>query len=371
MPASLFELPLLALSFQENLGLYGGFLAFVCLCLALDLGVFHREAHAVSFKEALGWTGVWVTLALLFNVGVYFLYQHEVLGLGVNVRQLDGSFRAVGGREAAELFFAGYIVEQSLSMDNVFVIAMILSFFKVPDKYQHRVLFWGILGALVLRGVMIGVGAALIASFSWIVYVFGAFLLLSAFKMAMIRSENVDPNQNPVVKLTRRLIPITPNFEGSKFFTQWNGRRAATPLFLALVLVEFTDLIFAVDSIPAIFGITADPFLVFTSNVFAILGLRSLYFCLANLLEKFRYLKPALILVLAFVGAKMLLVHSPLKIDTTVSLLVILGLLGSAVVLSMAIPPRPGELESLPGPEGILDPFAGLRKKKDDEPEAS
>jgi tellurite resistance protein TerC len=171
------------------------------------------------------------------------------------------------------------------------------------------------------------------------------------------------------VKLTRRLITITPDFEGSKFFTRWNGRRAATPLFLALVLVEFTDLIFAVDSIPAIFGITADPFLVFTSNVFAILGLRSLYFCLANLLDKFRYLKPALILVLAFVGLKMLLVHSPLKIDTTISLLVILGLLGAGVLLSILIPPRDGDAGSLPGPEGILDPFAGLRKKKDSEEE--
>jgi tellurite resistance protein TerC len=211
---------------------------------------------------------------------------------------------------------------------------------------------------------MIAIGSVLLAQFAWIVYVFGAFLLLTALKMAVIRGEHVDPGQHPAVRLVRRLLPVAPMFDGPRFFTRWQGRLCATPLLLALVLVEFTDLIFAVDSIPAIFGITADPFLVYTSNVFAILGLRSLYFCLANLLDKFRYLKPALIAVLAFVGAKMLLVHTPLKIDTTVSLLVILGTLGIGILVSLLLPAKPGAAAHLPGPEGILDPSAGRRRRE-------
>jgi tellurite resistance protein TerC len=256
---------------------------------------------------------------------------------------MGGTRPLVGGLEAAKLFFTGYVVEKSLSMDNVFVIAMIFSFFAVPPIYQHRVLFWGILGALLMRGAMIGVGAALIAKFTWIVYIFGGFLILSALKMAVIKGEHVDPNKNPAVRLVRRLIPISPHYDGQKFFTRFEGKRAATPLFLALVLVEFTDLIFAVDSIPAIFAITADPFLVFTSNVFAILGLRALYFCLASMMSTFRFLKPALILVLAFVGVKMLLVHSPWKIDTTVSLVVVLTILTTGVVASVIAARRSGE----------------------------
>lgn len=343
--------------------LYVAFVALVMVFLALDLGVFHRHAHVVKVKEALIWTVIWIACAMLFNVGVYFIYENHVLGIGKDVQQLGAATRDVGGAEAAKLFFTGYIVEKSLSMDNVFVIAMIFSFFGVPAMYQHRVLFWGILGALLMRGLMIGVGAALIARFSWVVYVFGGFLILSAIKMAVIQSEHVDPNKNPAVRLVRKLIPVTPHYDGQKFFTHWNGHRAATPLFLALVLVEFTDLIFAVDSIPAIFAITADPFIVFTSNVFAILGLRALYFCLANMISAFRYLKPALILVLAFVGVKMLLVHTEYKIPNTVSLLVILSLLGLAILASWLIPAKPGEEKELPGPEGILDPGAAFRRK--------
>lgn len=345
--------------------LYVAFIALVMVFLALDLGVFHRHAHVVKVKEALTWTVIWIACAMIFNVGIFFIYENHVLGIGKDVQQLGAAARDVGGAEAAKLFFTGYIVEKSLSMDNVFVIAMIFSFFGVPAMYQHRVLFWGILGALVMRGLMIGVGAALIARFSWVVYVFGAFLILSALKMAVIKSEHVDPNKNPAVRLVRKLTPVTPHYDGQKFFTQWNGRRAATPLFLALVLVEFTDLIFAVDSIPAIFAITADPFIVFTSNVFAILGLRALYFCLANMISAFRYLKPALILVLAFVGVKMLLVHTEYKIPNTVSLLVILTLLGLAILASWLIPAKPGEEKELPGPEGILDPGAAFRRKPD------
>ncbi len=344
--------------------LYAGFLALVLLFLALDLGVFHRDAHEVSMKEAAVWTGVWISAALLFNVGIYFIYEHHVLGIGESVKQIDGAVRAVNGLEAAKLFFTGYVVEKSLSMDNVFVIAIIFSFFAVPAAYQHRVLFWGILGALVMRGGMIGIGAALITSVDWIVYVFGGFLILSAAKMALIKGEHVNPNNNPAVKLVRRLIPVAPNYDGQRFFTTWEGKRAATPLFLALVLVEFTDLIFAVDSIPAIFAITTDPFLVFTSNVFAILGLRSLYFCLASMISKFRFLKPSLIVVLAFVGVKMLLVHTDFKIPTTASLLVILGVLTVGILASILIPAKPGAESRLPGPEGILDPAAGFRRSK-------
>jgi tellurite resistance protein TerC len=347
-----------------TLWLYLGFLILVLVFLALDLGVFHRESHVVSFREAAVWTGIWFATAMVFNVGVYFIYEHGLFGTGEAVRQLDGSIRAVDGSEAAKLFFIGYVVEKSLSMDNVFVIAMIFSFFAVPTKHQHRVLFWGILGALVMRGAMIAIGAALIAKFTWFVYVFGGFLLLSALKMAVIKGEHVDPNNNPAVRLVRRLVPIAPDYDGPRFFTTWKGKRAATPLLLALVLVEFTDLIFAVDSIPAIFAITADPFLVFTSNVFAILGLRSLYFCLASMIEKFRFLKPALIVVLAFVGVKMLLVHSPYKISTAASLVFILAVLGAGVGVSLLIPAEPGTERRLPGPEGILDPAAGLLGRK-------
>lgn len=322
--------------------LYAGFVALICLLLSLDLGVFHRQAHIVGMKEAVTWTIVWVVAALVFNVWVYFAYEGHWLGIGRDVTQLDGSVRAVQGAEAAKLYLTGYLVEKSLAMDNVFVIAMIFSYFAVPAVYQHRVLFWGIVGALVMRGAMIAVGAALIQQFSWIVYVFGGFLILTAFKMALIKSEGIRPDKNPVVRLVRRLYPVSREYHGQKFFVRINGTRTATPLFLALVMVEFTDLIFAVDSIPAIFAITADPFLVFTSNIFAILGLRALYFCLANLMHRFQYLKPALIAILFFVGVKMMLVHSPYKIDNTLSLAVVVMILVTGVAASLIAGPRAG-----------------------------
>ncbi len=323
---------------------YTAFLGLVTLFLALDLGVFHREAHVVGMREAITWTVIWVVTALLFNALVFLLYERHWLGLGVNVPQLDGSVKPlVGGLEAAKLFFVGYVVEKSLSMDNVFVIAMIFGYFGTPAKYQHRVLFWGILGALVMRGGMIAVGAQLIQNFSWVIYLFGGFLILTAIKMAVVSTSNIDPEKNALIRLVRRLMPVSTTYDGQRFFTRIDGRRAATPLFLALVMVEFTDLVFAVDSIPAIFAITADPFLVLTSNVFAILGLRSLYFCLAAMIDKFRYLKPALVGVLAFVGVKMLLVHSSWKIDTTVSLAVVLTILTTGVVASVIAARRSGE----------------------------
>jgi tellurite resistance protein TerC len=306
------------------------FIAFVLLMLALDLGVFHRKAHVVSVKEALVWSAVWLSMGLSFAVLVYFAYDGQWFGLGTMVDAVDGLKNS--GATATEKYLTGYVVEKSLSVDNIFVIAMIFGFFAVPSLYQHRVLFWGILGALLMRGVMIGVGAKLIAEFHWILYLFGVFLILTAIKMLFLKTEHTDPNRNVVVRLTRRLFPVTARFHGEHFVvragtpasyeseipgapaipdevvdTARPGTLLLTPLALALVMVETTDLIFAVDSIPAIFAITADPFLVFTSNVFAVLGLRSLYFALAGMVNKFQYLKVSLALVLLVVGVKMLL----------------------------------------------------------------
>jgi tellurite resistance protein TerC len=316
--------------------LYGAFVAVVAAMLALDLGIFHRKAHVVSFREALGWTAVWVGLAMAFNVAVYFLYEDHVLGLGTDVPVLGrpGATTSVSGWEAAKLFLTGYVVEESLSLDNVFVIAVILASLRIPAEFQHRVLFWGILGAMVIRGIMIFVGAELVARFSWVAYLFGGILILTAVRMSLVRHGS-DPAAGWAMRLTRRLFPVTDRVEGQHFFTVIDGKRFATPLLVALLMVEFTDVVFAVDSIPAIFAITADPFLVFTSNIFAILGLRSMYFALAAMMGTLRFLKPALILVLFFVGTKMCLVHTPLKIPTDVSLAVVLGTLGTGVAASL------------------------------------
>ncbi len=306
------------------------FIAFVLLMLALDLGVFHRKAHVVSVKEALAWSGVWITMGLSFSVFVYFAYEGQWFGLGTVADAVDGLTN--DGATAMEKYLTGYVVEKSLSVDNIFVIAMVFGSFAVPPLYQHRVLFWGILGALLLRGAMIGAGAKLIAEFHWILYFFAVFLILTAIKMLFLRTDHTDPNRNVVVRLTRRLFPVTARFHGEHFVVRAGapasyeseipgaptvpdevvekarpGTLLLTPLALALVMVETTDVIFAVDSIPAIFAITGDPFLVFTSNVFAILGLRSLYFALAGMVKKFRYLKVSLALVLTVVGVKMLI----------------------------------------------------------------
>jgi tellurite resistance protein TerC len=306
---------------------WAGFLALIGVLLAFDLGVLRREAHAMRLREALARSAAYISLGLLFNVLVYFLYERNWFGVGLDVgHPLDGG-------TAALQFFTGFLLEYSLSLDNVFVIAIIFNYFRVPLAYQHRVLFWGVLGALIMRGIMIALGAALIARFDWIIYVFGGILILTAVRMLFAGHENVDPERNPVVRLARRLYPITPTLQGEHFFVEWNGRRAATPLFLVLLVVESTDVIFAVDSIPAIFAVTRDPFLVFTSNVFAILGLRSLYFAIAPLMDKFRYLKLSLVFVLAFVGVKMILSHHE-PIPTKVSLSVIIGILSVGVLAS-------------------------------------
>jgi tellurite resistance protein TerC len=321
---------------------YAGFALLIIAFLALDLGVFHRHAHVVSSREAGVWTAVWMTVSLLFTIVVYFAYENHWLGVGLDVPVLGspGQTEALTGREAVGQYLAGYIVELSLAVDNLFVIALVFSSFAVPAKYQHRVLFWGILGALVMRGTMIAIGAVLIERFSWITYIFGGFLLLTALKMAFTSHETSHPDRNILVRLVRRFFPVTSTYDGAHFFvkiTTPDGliRTAATPMLLALAVVEFTDLIFAVDSIPAIFAITADPFLVITSNVFAILGLRSMYFLLANLLGKFRFLKAALVLILMFVGVKLLLVHSEYKVSTGLSLGIIAGILAAAVGASM------------------------------------
>jgi tellurite resistance protein TerC len=312
---------------RMEIWLWAGFIVFVLLMLALDLGVLNRKAHVVQAREALIWSSFCILLALLFNVFLYFAYSR-------NWFEISHRAGTATGKAAATEFFTGWLIEQSLSLDNIFVIALIFNYFGVPRLYQHRTLFWGIVGALVMRMAMILAGAALINRFHWIIYVFGGLLLYTAVKMYRSQDEPVEPDRNPLVKLARRLYPVTNDFEGEKFFTRLNGRRAVTPLFLVLLVIESTDLLFAVDSIPAIFAVTRDPFIVFTSNVFAILNLRSLYFVLASMLEKFRYLKPSLVFVLAYVGVKMILSHH-YPIPTEASLCVIVGILGVGVVASV------------------------------------
>ncbi len=386
------ELLLLATTTASNpadlkIWAYLAFIGLVLVFLALDLGVFHRDAHEVGMKEAMTWSAIWLTCGLAFSGFVYMAYESHWLGLGLETAKYSTTeaIKAgaplivsgeVQGLEAAKQYLVGYVVEKSLAMDNIFVIALIFTFFAVPAKYQHRVLFWGIVGALVMRGGMIFLGAGLIMKYQWILIIFGGFLILTALKMALIKG-NDDVSQNIAVRLCKKFFRVTEFYDGQRFFTKrtlkptytrdaagqemmdpaptgsLSAAWAITPLFLALIMVEITDLVFAVDSIPAIFAITPDPFIVFTSNIFAILGLRALYFCLAALIQKFRFLKPALILILAFVGVKLLLLSvppyldvigmaksNPIKIDTTVSLLVVVGTLLLATVLSLMIPTR-------------------------------
>lgn len=307
--------------------LWIGFIAIVFLLLAFDLGVLNRKSHVIGIKEALLWTLFWVCISLCFNLLCYFMYEHHWLGIGLN-----GAVE-VTGRQAALQFLTGYIIEKSLSLDNIFVIALIFNYFHVPPQYQHRVLFWGILGALIMRGAMIAAGTALITRFEWIIYVFGGLLILSAIKMAFDKHEKTDLDKNVFVKIAKRIFLVSKKYEKEHFFTRINGRKAITPLFLALIVVEGADVIFAVDSIPAIFAITIDPFIVFTSNVFAILGLRSLYFALAAIMDRFYYLKASLIVLMAYIGVKMLVSHY-IKIPTTLSLAIICGVLVVGILAS-------------------------------------
>jgi tellurite resistance protein TerC len=296
-----------------SIWLWVGFASFILAMLALDLGVFHRKAHAVSFKEALSWTATWVMLALLFNLGVWHF----------------------AGEQKALEFFTGYLIEKSLSLDNVFVFALIFSYFVVPPAWQHKVLFWGILGALVMRFAIIGAGAALISRFSWVLYLLGAFLIFTGIKMAFGRGVQIHPEHNPVVRWFRKCVPVTRDYKQDNFVVRERGRWLATPLLVVLVCIEATDLIFATDSIPAIFAVTLDPFIVYSSNVFAILGLRSLYFVLAGAMNLFRHLKLGLGVVLAFIGVKMLLSHTAWKIDTLPALLIVTSVLIISIVASV------------------------------------
>jgi TerC family integral membrane protein len=283
---------------------YMGFLVLVFILLALDLGVFHRKAHAVSIREAAGWTVVWVAVAMLFNLGLY-LYMRWHFPLDPRLMAVPGFEPAVAARETALEFLAGYVVEYSLSVDNIFVFVVVLGYFAVPAAYQHRVLFFGILGALVFRGIFIALGAALL-QFEWVVWVFGAFLAFTGAKMMTSGEEGlVEPHERWVIRQFRKRFPVTGGFHGQRFFVRDKGRIHATPLFICLLFLEMTDILFAVDSVPAIFGLTREPFVVFTSNVFAILGLRNLYFLLAGAVDKFHFLKYGLGVVLVFVGLKM------------------------------------------------------------------
>jgi len=307
--------------------LYAGFAAIVAVMLALDLGVFHRTAHAVTLREATVWTAVWITIGSLFGLAIYLFWGDLVPATTYT------------NEEAALAYFTGYLIEKALAVDNIFVFVLIFGYFAVPAAYQHRVLFWGILGAVAMRAVLIFAGVALINAFHWVIYLFGAFLVLTGIKMLVMKSGGFEPEKNPVVKLARRLMPVTPEYEGERFFVRRPGPAGkavlmATPLFLVLLLVEVTDLVFAVDSIPAILSITQEPFLVLTSNVFAILGLRSMYFMLADVVPKFVYLKPALSGILVWVGVKMLLVDV-YKIPTGVSLGLVAAILAVAVVASV------------------------------------
>lgn len=297
---------------------------FVLVMLALDLGVFHQKAHVVRFKEALGWSVVWIGLALLFNLLIYFWL----------------------GPETALQFLAGYVIEKSLSVDNLFVFLLIFSYFSVPSIYQHKILFWGILGALIMRAIFIAAGITLIEKFHWMIYLFGGFLIITGIKMAFQKDKELHPEANPVLRLFRRFVPVTSEYHESRFWVIKDGKRWATPLFVVLLLVETTDVIFAVDSIPAILAVTRDPFIVYTSNVFAILGLRALYFALAGIMQLFHYLHYGLSLILVFVGTKML-ISDIYKVPIGIALVVIAGILIVSVVASI-LRPRP---EAVPAPQ--------------------
>ena len=333
--------------FSDYWWFYAAFLGFVIVMLLLDLGVFHRHAHAVSYREALGWSAFWIALALLFN---YFFYRYALHRFADDPRLLaiPGFDAAVHARRAALEFLAGYVVEKSLSVDNIFVFVLVLSYFRIPAQYQHRVLFLGIVGALVFRAAFIAAGAALM-QYQWVLWAFGAFLVVTGFKMMFGPETEVDPEHNKIIRLFRKYVPVTPVLHGQSFFVKLQGRVHATPLFVTLLFVEMTDIVFAVDSVPAIFALTNEPLIVFTSNVFAILGLRALYFLLAGAMDSFHMLKYGLGIVLIFVGLKMTILnrlfggHFPI----TWSLGIIVVVIGASIALSLLFP-KPPEATSPP-----------------------
>ncbi len=332
MPSDLFLFP-----FADYWWFYAAFTVFVLGMLALDLGVFHRDAHEVGFKEALGWSITWISLALVFGYG---LYQYALWKFPLDPR-LVGLDHAALAKQTFLEYLAGFVVEKSLSVDNIFVFVVVFGYFAIPPKYQHRVLFFGILGALIFRIIFIGLGA-LLMQFHWVILVFGAFLILTGLKILFAPEKPVDPEKNPVIRLLRRIMPVTPQVQGQNFFVRLNGVLHATPLFVCLVFLELTDIVFAIDSVPAIFALTKEPLIVFTSNVFAILGLRALFFLLAGVMHRFHYLKYGLGLVLVFVGLKMAWLNEAFggKFPITWSLGIIGGLIGLSMLVSW-LRPRP------------------------------
>ncbi|MBS1550908.1 MAG: TerC family protein [Bacteroidetes bacterium] len=305
---------------SHELILWIGFNVFIILMLALDLGVFQRNPHTIKVKEALIWSAIWVILALIFNVFIYY---------------------DMGEQKALE-FFTGYLLERSLSVDNIFVFVLLFSYFKVPALYQHKVLFWGVLGALILRAILIGIGALMVAKFGWIIYIFGGFLLFTGFKMAFQTDKEIEPENNIIIRTFKKLFPVTHEYHDGKFIVTINKKKFATPLLVVLVAVEFADLVFAFDSIPAIFAVTTDPFIIYTSNIFAILGLRTLYFAIASIMHKFHYLKIGLSLILIFIGFKMLIIDL-YKIPIVFSLSIIALILVASIIYSLAKPLKKGE----------------------------
>lgn len=337
---SMFSHSLLLAAAPVSSWVYAAFVVVVLLLLCIDLGILHRKAHVPTLRESLGWTAGWVGMALVIACVVYFLYEHHWgnLGAAVPVLGSPGESENIGGWEAARLYLAAYLIEKSLSMDNVFVISMIFTSLAIPVSLQHRVLFWGILGAITMRGAMIGAGAAMMAEFWWVSYVFGAALIFSALKMMLAGHERHDISHGWLVRLISRFLPASDRFDGQRMISHIDGRWHATPLLVAMLVIEVSDVMFAVDSIPAVFAITGDPFIVFTSNIMAVLGLRSLYFCLASAVLRFRYLKAALVAVLLYVGVKMCLVHMVWRIPAEVSVFVVAGLLLSGLLASLLAP---------------------------------
>jgi len=309
---------------MESLSFWILFNLFVVGMLVLDLVVLHKKSHTIKVKEALWWTGFWVCLALLFNVLIYFWE----------------------GKDLAVQFLTGYLIEESLSVDNLFVFLLIFNYFAVPKEYQHKVLFWGIIGALLFRGLFILVGVTLIKEVEWTIYVLGAFLIITGIKMAVSKDTEINPEKNPVITLVNKLFRVSKKYDGDKFFTRQNGVLFATPLFLVVMVIETTDIIFATDSIPAILAVSHDPFIVYTSNIFALLGLRSLYFALAGIMQLFHYLHYGLSIILVFIGFKLLVSHIPvLQVDMMVSLLVVATILAGSIILSLIFPKAPEDLE--------------------------
>lgn len=333
-------MPPLLFPFAEYWWFYAAFTAFVLMMLALDLGVFHRKAHAVGFREATAWSAAWISLALTFNYLLY-LYASWRFAQVPRLMSIPGFSPDAAARQVSLEFLTGYLIEKALSVDNIFVFVLVFGYFSIPAKYQHRVLFYGILGALVFRAMFIALGAALM-QYHAVVIIFGVFLVVTGVRMLFGQEKKLEPERNPVIKLIRRTMPVTPDLQGQRFFVKLNGKLAATPLLIALVFVELSDIVFAIDSVPAIFAITKEPLIVFTSNVFAILGLRAMYFMLAGAMDKFHMLNYGLGLVLIFVGLKMVWLNNVFggKFPTGLSLGIIGAVIAGSVLLSLVFPKR-------------------------------